>query len=236
MGEFIKHIRCRYHLDTHPSMAIYKDKRGFTFYCFSCHRYGKYEEKGEPVISSKKAKDSITFGSLLSSGIKFLQDRQINLTLAKSYGVKQGKDKLYLPCYDISLKPIGAQVRNLKGNFKYYTIDKPSYSFISYSLFRPDKPAILVESILDALSIISRFSSFQAFSMLGTRLSRPLKEVLGLVDSIYVILDPDALEWGVVLVDYLRLYFPDKYVKLVELDTTPYKAKTKALEEVLKLQ
>ena len=246
--------------EEHPSCAIYESyQQGkVRLYCFGCGYSATVSmAEGQRLIDSglrcnpnrkPKAYQVVTdsyFGGFTDAAQEFFKSRQIDTDVAWQYGVRMvvGEDALHLPCRTPSGISYGSQVRYLgrrRVKVKSYplegTTDYPHGSVVMrearfYDLDRTRVESIvIVESIADGLSIISRkeLGMVVCYALLGTKLSNPSMMDIHTLSSMYqgasidVLFDPDrAGQIGSIsITNQLLSYFPS--VVLVEVDEKPY--------------
>lgn len=168
------------HYPESRSVSFYP--KNFSFYCFSCHAHGFLSElEVEELLESREVRFEYNCyheGSLdlpTKDAKKFLKSRQVEHYWALDYGVMQRGYELYLPCYDHKRQPIGYQLRSLDEDAKPKIYSRPgengkypTHSWVyGYSGDNEYNKLCLVESILDGLSIWSRYST-PSVAVLGT--------------------------------------------------------------------
>ena len=201
------------------------ERKDFSFYCFSCHAHGFLTElEVEELLEAKGARTEYNGYHEFSLDLpnkeakEFLKSRQVEEYWALDYGVMQRGYELYLPCYDYKRQPIGYQLRSLDEDAKPKIYSRPgengkypTHSWVyGYSGDNEYNKLCLVESILDGLSIWSRYST-PSVAVLGTN---PHPEFYkSLVDNVsremelVIIFDGDAAgeSSGKFLLDKLKI-------------------------------
>lgn len=216
MGKLVRVMKCLYHNDNKPSMAVYEEEDGSVWYhCFGCKAHGKFD-KHEYQLMLVDGTDSVVteskfpqakleeFGALTQTGKDFLLSRGIDIDLAVRYGIKQKNDRLWLPCYDFQQRLVGAQIRYLgklkKGTGKYMTVriaGIPEYSYIASD--NPETGIVfIVESIFDGLCLQSNLWYDTVIACLGTKVSGRVYDWIAINDDRHYIIipDSDAVVWG----------------------------------------
>lgn len=210
-------IFCIRHDESVPSLVIYSDHA----YCYACKYRFTLKEIEDAIgyipVQSEKPKriyKPITSDIDESTEVKqFLRSRNINALVARIYGVKSTPNGLYLPCYDFDGKLWGYQIRNLNGEPKYINntlrdIYLGYSACISNSKFR----VVIVESIIDALSLVSREPLLEWIALLGTTLKPEVIQNIIEYKNIYIYFDPDAFNNACYMHDVFKSHDVDSII------------------------
>ncbi len=211
MSRVVRMIKCVFHKDTQPSLAIYQDG---SYYCFGCHKFGKDSNAlgGVTKVYTNASKTVENIDRYLSRYnthiVRELRARGISPELARQYGIKghPTKPKVYIPCYDIYGIAAGALVRTWGTQTKYFTIayqQIPRYSCIFPSLFM--SKLWIVESVFDGLSLYKK-TGLAGIALLGTHLRDESLFSYLVSSTCYVYFDPDAVFTASALVNRLWLH------------------------------
>ena len=222
---YMPNYLCPFHDDTNASLSI----RNGWYRCFGCGARGRVTDELLMMIDVEKQHKSSyvrvqDFGEIREEGIEFLKSRNINLDLAEEYGVKQrGKNELIYPLLDINTKKIGHQVRYIEGKTKYKTVPElgvyPQYANVYRNLHKGQ--VYLVESVIDALSIATRYR-IGSYVCLGTEIRPDLLEVLSREDrDMYIWFDNDAVLNSYNLADKFRFLY-DRKIHVMDVERKPY--------------
>lgn len=209
MSKRVAMIKCNFHNDTRPSMAIYLNENNtYTFYCFGCKQYGVVRDTSDfttflPKTNRQRDLKEIT---IQKNHLAFLTSRGISKDLAYSYGIKFASNFLMLPCYQLHngiIKEVGFILRKLHGEPKYISKKGLNYSLVPNSI--NNKMIFLVESIFDGLSLYEKFH-VPSVAILGLAIQNSdVYSILSNIKHIIIIFDHDAELRSVYLRDKLRL-------------------------------
>ena len=134
---------------------------------------------------------------------KFLKQRKIRIDIAKELGIKNYKDKLLVPLYDIEGNQHGKQVRFLNRKPKYRLLPKiknKKHIYPTYTRCLPDLEfgpgAFIVESVYDAARLYQA-TSLPSIAILGTNMRNDLIQAMYMLSKIndtkwIIYFDPDA--------------------------------------------
>jgi len=218
-------IKCLWHDETVASLAIYTDH----YHCYSCGRHGSLEDISNILGYIPEVQDNhrIGYKPMIESIDRqeiddFLKSRNISKMAATVYGVKGTAAGLYLPCYDFKGKIWGYQIRRLHGEPKYIntSIRPHFYGYSSVGDTRLSYRIVIVESIIDGLSLWSREPLLCWIALLGIHLRGGVISNLNYKADIHIFLDPDV---SVVAYDiYDRLKIQGFRARVVEIGKKPY--------------
>lgn len=229
--------------EEHPSCAIYESiQRGMVrLHCFGCgYNTTVSGTEGQRMLDTglrtnpnRKPKPyQVELNGYSEKAMSFFTSRRINPDTAFDYGVRMvvGEDALHLPCRSTSGTVIGSQVRYLtrrRVKVKSYppdgTTEYPHGSVVQEegrfyrAVNTPVDTILIVESIADGLSIISREGQENTvcYALLGTKLSNGAMLDIHTLSSIYrgasirVLFDPDeaGVYGGLSVINKLLMYY-----------------------------